>query len=98
LPVDAAAQAAAKAAFFATVPKPVTGNPVKVPEFNASCKVSHHGSDDPIVFPGLAGASHNHTFIGNKTTNGRVAARRRYDLRTSAGSLRVLDPDALPER
>jgi hypothetical protein len=74
LPVEAAAQAAAKAAFFAMVPKPVTGNPVKVPEFNASCKVSHHASDDPIVFPGLAGASHNHTFIGNKTTNARSTA------------------------
>jgi hypothetical protein len=56
------------------VPKPVTGNPVKVSEFNAGCKVSHHGSDDPIVFPGLAGASHNHTFIGNRTTNARSTA------------------------
>jgi hypothetical protein len=74
LPVDAAAQVAAKAACFAMFPKPVTGNPVKVPELNAGCKVSHHGSDDPIVLPGLAGASHNHTFIGNKTTNARSTA------------------------
>jgi hypothetical protein len=72
--VDPAAQAAATTAFFAMAPKPVTGNPVKVPEFNASCTVSHHGSDDPIVFPGLAGASHNHTFIGNTTTDAKSTA------------------------
>ncbi|GAA2592043.1 hypothetical protein GCM10010399_23250 [Dactylosporangium fulvum] len=67
--VDPAKQAADTAAFFARKPRPITNNPVKVPEFNAQCTVSHHGSDDPIVFPGLAGASHNHTFIGNKTTD-----------------------------
>ncbi len=67
--VDPAKQAADTKAFFALTPKPITGNPVRVPEFNASCKVSHHASDDPIVFPGLAGASHNHTFIGNVTTD-----------------------------
>jgi hypothetical protein len=66
LTVDPAAQATA--AFFARTPRPVTGNPVKVPEFHAACTVSHHASDDPIVFPGIAGKSHNHTFFGNKTT------------------------------
>jgi hypothetical protein len=50
-------------------PKPVTGNPVKVPEFHATCTVSHHGPDDPIVFPGQPGLSHNHTFIGNVSTD-----------------------------
>ncbi|NEE54057.1 DUF1996 domain-containing protein, partial [Streptomyces sp. SID8455] len=25
--------------------------------------------DDPIVYPGRAGASHDHTFMGNRTTN-----------------------------
>ncbi len=67
--VDPAKQAADTAAFFARKPKPVTNNPVKVPEFNAQCTVSHHNNDDPIVFPGLAGATHNHTFFGNKTTD-----------------------------
>jgi len=38
-------------------------------EAHANCTVNHRLSDDPIVFPGLAGASHNHTFIGNPTTN-----------------------------
>ncbi|MEU5675139.1 hypothetical protein ABZ749_33465, partial [Micromonospora sp. NPDC047753] len=47
--IDAGAQAAATKAFFARKPKPVTGNPVKVPEFNVGCTTSHHNSDDPIV-------------------------------------------------
>ncbi|WP_326562147.1 DUF1996 domain-containing protein [Micromonospora sp. NBC_01796] len=72
--VDPAAQAAATAAFFARKPKPVTGNPVKVPEFNVGCTTSHHNSDDPIVLPNLAGASHNHTFWGNKSTNANSTA------------------------
>ncbi|MCZ4125522.1 DUF1996 domain-containing protein [Streptomyces sp. H39-S7] len=38
-------------------------------EMHANCTVTHRLSDDPIVFPGLAGASHNHTFIGNPATN-----------------------------
>ncbi|MFD0743602.1 hypothetical protein ACFQ1L_18640 [Phytohabitans flavus] len=49
--IDQAAQAARTKAFFARKPKTVTGNPVKVPEFNVGCKVSHHNDDDPIVFP-----------------------------------------------
>jgi hypothetical protein len=38
-------------------------------EMHADCEVNHRLSDDPIVFPGLAGASHNHTFIGNPKTD-----------------------------
>ncbi len=39
-------------------------------EFQANCAVSRGNlPDDPIVFPGLAGASHLHTFMGNRTTN-----------------------------
>jgi hypothetical protein len=72
--VDPAKQAADTAAFFARTPRPITNNPVKVPEFHASCTVSHHAADDPIVFPGLAGASHNHTFLGNRTTDANSTA------------------------
>lgn len=72
--VDPIEQAAKTAAFFALAPKPVTGNPVKVPEFHAACLTSHHASDDPIVFPGLASASHNHTFFGNTTTSANSTA------------------------
>jgi hypothetical protein len=38
-------------------------------EMHADCTVNHALNDDPIVFPGLPGASHNHSFIGNPTTN-----------------------------
>jgi len=37
--------------------------------FVESCRFSHQAPDDPIVFPGKAGASHMHTFVGNRRTN-----------------------------
>ncbi len=70
--VDQAQLAADTKAFFAMTPRPITNpNPGdgRVPEFHASCPVTHHLSDDPIVFPGKAGASHNHTFLGNTSTD-----------------------------
>jgi len=50
---------------------PSTANPPHryFHEFQANCAVSHHQPDDPIVFPNLPGASHDHTFMGNLTTN-----------------------------
>ncbi|MGX7828382.1 DUF1996 domain-containing protein [Actinokineospora sp. 24-640] len=38
-------------------------------EFQANCSVTHNRGDDPIVFPRLPGASHDHTFTGNPSTN-----------------------------
>ena len=39
-------------------------------EFQMNCSVSRSNlPDDPIVFPGLPGASHSHTFMGNNSTN-----------------------------
>lgn len=38
-------------------------------EFQANCSADHHQPDDPIVYSGQPGASHDHTFMGNKTTN-----------------------------
>ena len=35
------------------------------PYFNVACGFSHRNNDDPIVFPGAPGRSHNHTYIGN---------------------------------
>ncbi|MEW2071317.1 DUF1996 domain-containing protein [Streptomyces sp. NPDC007346] len=43
---------------------------VRVSEFLAECPYSHRAPDDPIIFPGLPGASHMHSFFGNDTTNG----------------------------
>lgn len=37
--------------------------------FVESCRFSHQAPDDPIVFPGKPGVSHQHTFVGNRTTN-----------------------------
>jgi hypothetical protein len=44
-------------------------NVVRVAEFLADCPYSHRLPDDPIIFPGLPGASHMHSFFGNVTTN-----------------------------
>jgi hypothetical protein len=38
-------------------------------EFQAKCAPNHTAPDDPIVFPGQPGASHDHTFMGNLSTN-----------------------------
>ncbi|GAB6897166.1 DUF1996 domain-containing protein [Kineosporia succinea] len=40
-------------------------------EFQANCYMSHHEADDPIVYPGMAGASHMHTFMGSDDTNAK---------------------------
>ena len=58
---DATSQAGPKAA----------ADVVRVAEFLAECPYTHRAPDDPIVFPGLPGASHMHSFFGNDTTNAR---------------------------
>jgi hypothetical protein len=37
--------------------------------FVSSCAFSHRAPDDPIVYPGRPGASHDHTFLGSATTD-----------------------------
>src|SRR4051812_35510580 len=37
--------------------------------FVSGCRFSHRNNDDPIVYPGQPGLSHDHTFIGNNSTN-----------------------------
>lgn len=37
--------------------------------FNVACGFSHRNNDDPIVFPGAPGRSHNHTYIGNTSVD-----------------------------
>ena len=39
------------------------------PYYVIGCGFSHRSNDDPIAFPGQPGRSHNHTFIGNRTTD-----------------------------
>ncbi|MEU5178842.1 DUF1996 domain-containing protein [Streptomyces longwoodensis] len=38
-------------------------------EFQANCSVTHTAPDDPIVYPGQPGKSHDHTFMGNTSTD-----------------------------
>ncbi|NUO42905.1 MAG: DUF1996 domain-containing protein [Streptomyces sp.] len=38
-------------------------------EFQANCSVTHTRPDDPIVYPQQPGSSHDHTFMGNTTTD-----------------------------
>ncbi|MFB6517084.1 DUF1996 domain-containing protein [Streptomyces sp. NPDC056401] len=69
IPVDQAKWGAQLAQFRAMAPAPVPANSVRVPEFNATCVYSHSKPDDPIVAPGLPGASHMHSFFGNRSTD-----------------------------
>jgi hypothetical protein len=81
--VDKAKWDAQLAAFKAMTPKPVPAGNTRVPEFNASCTVSHAKPDDPIVFPGMAGASHMHSFLGNDSTDANTTTET---LLANAGS------------
>lgn len=38
-------------------------------EFQANCAVTHTAPVDPIVYPGQPGRSHDHTFMGNRSTD-----------------------------
>ena len=37
--------------------------------FISVCGFSHRAADDPIVYPGQPGVSHDHSFVGNTTTS-----------------------------
>jgi hypothetical protein len=43
--------------------------PLNGVNFISTCGFSHRGSDDPIVLPRQPGLSHNHTFVGNTSTD-----------------------------
>ncbi|MGV9214084.1 DUF1996 domain-containing protein [Micromonospora sp. RB23] len=66
VPVDQARWDRELAAFNAITPKPVTPGTTRVPEFHTDCELANSAPDDPIVVPGLPGASHMHTFFGPK--------------------------------
>jgi hypothetical protein len=54
--------------------------------FRSTCLPSHMAMDDPIVHPGMPGASHEHEFFGNATTD----ANSTYaSLRGQATSCRI---------
>jgi hypothetical protein len=78
VPVDQAAWNKELAAFAAIQPKAVAPGTTRVPEFHTDCTVANSGPDDPIVLPGMPGASHMHTFFGPKvdafSTNEKLLA------------------------
>lgn len=68
VPVDKAAWKAQTDAYNALKTDPVPAGVGNLAEFRADCAYSHSAADDPIVFPGLPGASHMHSFVGNAAT------------------------------
>jgi uncharacterized protein DUF1996 len=73
IPVDRAAWNAQVAKYKSTKADP-PGDAGNLPEFRADCRYSHRKADDPIVFPGLPGASHMHSFVGNKAVDADTVA------------------------
>ncbi|WP_320067397.1 DUF1996 domain-containing protein [Micromonospora sp. RTGN7] len=74
------------AEFNAMTINPVPAGIVRVPEFNATCTYSHSKKDDPIVFPGLPGASHMHSFFGNRSTDANTTTESLFaNTATSCG-------------
>jgi hypothetical protein len=58
------------AAFAGDKPRRANERPdLREVNFIETCRFSHRAPDDPIVFPGKVGASHDHTFVGNRSTN-----------------------------
>jgi hypothetical protein len=53
----------------ASVARPPSRAVLEGVNFVSVCRFSHRNHDDPIVFPGEPGKSHDHTFLGNTTTN-----------------------------
>ncbi|MEV4623278.1 DUF1996 domain-containing protein [Asanoa sp. NPDC049573] len=74
IPVDKAAWHAQVAAYQARKVDPVPAGVATIAEFRADCTYSHRLADDPIVLPGLAGASHMHSFFGNKAVDADTTA------------------------
>jgi hypothetical protein len=73
IPVDQAVWGEQLADYRRTEPDPPV-NAGNLPEFRADCKYSHRKPDDPIVAPGLPGASHMHSFVGNKAVDAGTTA------------------------
>ncbi|GAA1364136.1 DUF1996 domain-containing protein [Catellatospora chokoriensis] len=74
VPVDQAAWRAQVDAYQARKIDPVPAGVGNLPEFRADCQYSHSLPDDPIVAPGLPGASHMHSFVGNKAVDAQTKA------------------------
>jgi hypothetical protein len=65
----AAGAAGALAIGASATPTGQVSPPLNGVNFISVCSFSHAAFDDPIVYPGLPGLSHNHTFVGNTSTD-----------------------------
>ncbi|WP_329103380.1 DUF1996 domain-containing protein [Micromonospora sp. NBC_01699] len=74
IPVDKAAWKAQVDAYNGLKIDAVPAGVGNLPEFRADCQYSHSLPDDPIVAPGLPGASHMHSFVGNKAVDAGTVA------------------------
>jgi len=52
-----------------TAPLQLSPNFPNGPYYAIGCSFSHRNNDDPVVFPGQTGRSHNHTYVGNRSVN-----------------------------
>lgn len=59
----------AAAAGSSAAPSPARATAVPTFPLVVPCGFSHRNRDDPIVYPGRPGRSHDHTFFGNRSTN-----------------------------
>jgi hypothetical protein len=75
VPVDQAAWQKQLDLLDAVPTETVPAGTTKVPEFHVDCKVAGSAPDDPIVFPNLPGASHDHTFFGQKADASMTVAK-----------------------
>jgi hypothetical protein len=73
IPVDQAVWGEQLAGYQRTKADP-PGTAGNLPEFRADCEYSHRRPDDPIVAPGLPGASHMHSFVGNRAVDAGTTA------------------------
>jgi hypothetical protein len=74
-------------ATIAAEPRPAApAGPLHDGIFLSVCRQSHVASDDPIVHPGVPGASHQHEFFGNVTTDADSTYRT---LRAGATTCRI---------
>jgi hypothetical protein len=76
-------EAAVGIAYDRVQPTAEVAPPADVGAFRIPCSFSHMSFDDPIVYPGVPGAAHLHTFFGNTATSATSTAD---SIRTSGSS------------
>ena len=57
-----------------TTPLQFSPNFPNGPYYSIVCSFSHRNNDDPVVFPGQTGRSHNHTYIGNRSVDAETTS------------------------